>query len=135
MIVVDTNLVAYLLLGGEKTPGARLAFRKDPMWAAPILWRSEFRNVIAAYLRRGMLRLSDALEVMQDAETLFQGAEYKVDSRHVLKLAAESACSAYDCEFVALAQQLSVPLLTSDAEKLRQFPQTAVSLEAFTRNR
>ncbi len=135
MIVADTNMVAYLLLGGEKTQGARLAFRKDPAWAAPLLWRSEFRNVLATYLRRGRLSLSEAIEVMGDAETLFRGAEYSVDSDQVLKLASESGCSAYDCEFVALAQQLDVPLLTSDAEILKEFPQTATSLEAFSKTR
>ena len=135
MIVVDTHVVAYLLLGGEKTPGARLAFRKDPVWAAPILWRSEFRNVLAAYLRRGTLSLSDALDVMREAETLFRGAEYSMDSGQVLKLASESSCSAYDCEFVALAQQLNVSLLTSDAEILKEFPQMAMSLEAFVKKR
>ena len=135
MIVVDTNVVAYLLLGGEKTSGARLAFRKDPVWAALILWRSEFRNVLAAYLRRAALSLSDAIEVMREAETLFRGAEYSVDSGQVLKLVSESGCSAYDCEFVALAQQLGVSLLTSDAEILKEFPQTATSLEAFASKR
>jgi predicted nucleic acid-binding protein len=135
MIVVDTNVVAYLFLGGEKTAGARLAFRKDPAWAAPILWRSEFRNVLAACLRRGTLRLSDALEVMRDAEALFRGAEYSVESGDVLKLVTESGCSAYDCEFVALAQQLGVPLLTSDAEILKEFTQTAISLEIFAGKR
>ena len=135
MIVVDTNAVAYLLLGGEKTPEARLAFRKDPAWAAPLLWRSEFRNVLAVYLRRRRLGLMDALEVMREAEALFRGAEYSVESGQVLKLVSASGCSAYDCEFVALAQQLGVPLLTSDAEILRQFPQTAISLEAFTGKR
>ena len=131
MIVVDTNVVVYLLLGGEKTAGARLAFRKDPLWAAPLLWRSEFRNVLAAYLRRGRLSRTDALEVMGEAEALFRGAEYSVESGHVLRLASESGCSAYYCEFVALAQQLSVPLLTSDAQILKEFAETAVSLEAF----
>ncbi|MFI5341582.1 MAG: type II toxin-antitoxin system VapC family toxin [Candidatus Methylomirabilales bacterium] len=135
MIVVNTNVVAYLLLGGEKTPGARLTFRKDPVWAAPILWRSEFRNVLAAYLRRGTLGLSDALDVMREAETLFRGAEYSVESGQVLKLVSESSYSAYDCGFVALAQQLGVPLLTSDAEILKEFPQTATSLEAFAKKR
>ena len=135
MIVVDTNVVAYLLLGGRKTPGARLAFRKDPVWAAPMLWRSEFRNVLAAFLRRRTLRLSDALEVMQEAETLFRSGEYNVESGQVLRLVTESGCSAYDCEFVALAKQLGVPLLTSDAEILKEFPQTAVSLEAFAAKR
>jgi predicted nucleic acid-binding protein len=135
MIVVDTNVVAYVLLGGEMTPGARVAFRKDPEWAAPLLWRSEFRNVLAAYLRRGTLRLSDTLEMMREAETLFRGAEYSVESGHVLKLVSESGCSAYDCEFVALAQQLGVPLVTSDAEILKEFPQTAISVEAFAGKR
>jgi predicted nucleic acid-binding protein len=135
MIVVDTNVVAYLLLGGEKTAGARLAFRKDPAWAAPILWRSEFRNILGAYLRRGTLTRSDALEVMREAEALFHGTEYSVESGQVLKLLSESNCSAYDCEFVALAQQLSVPLVTSDSEILKDFPQTAISLETFAGKR
>lgn len=135
MIVVDTNAVAYLLLGGEKTPEARLAFRKDPAWAAPLLWRSEFRNVLAAYLRRRTLSLSDAREVMREAESLLRGAEYSVDSGEVLKLVSESGCSAYDCEFVALARRLGVSLLTSDAKILNEFPQTATSLEAFARRR
>ena len=133
MIVVDTNVVAYLLLGGEKTPGARRAFQKEPVWAAPILWRSEFRNILGAYLRRGTLTRSDALEVMREAESLFHGTEYSVESGLVLRLVSESSCSAYDCEFVALAQQLGVPLVTSDAEILREFPQTALSLEAFSK--
>lgn len=112
-----------------------MAFRKDPEWAAPLLWWSEFPIVLAAYLRRRALRLSDALEMMQEAETLFRGAEYSVESGHVLKLVSESGCSAYDCEFVTLAQQLRVPLVTSDAEILKEFPQTATSLEAFARKR
>ncbi len=135
MIVVDTNVVVYLLLGGEKTLQARQAFRKDPVWAAPILWRSEFRNVLAAYLRRGTLKLSDALEVMREAETLFSGGEYTVESGQVLKLVSESGCSAYDCEFVALAQQLGVTLLTSDSEILKAFPLTATSPETFGKRR
>ncbi len=135
MIVVDTNVVAYLLLGGRKTPGARLAFRRDPVWAAPMLWRSEFRNVLAAFLRHRTLRLSDALEVMQEAEALFRDAEYSVESGQVLRLVTESGCSAYDCELVALAQELRVSLLTPDADILKEFPQTAISLEAFAAKR
>ncbi len=133
MIVVDTNVMAYLLLGGEKTLQARQVVRKDPAWVAPLLWRSEFRNVLAAYLRRGTLSLSEAIEIMGDAEVLLRDAEYSVESGQVLKLVSESDCSAYDCEFVALAQQLGVPLLTSDAQTLREFPQTATALETFAR--
>lgn len=90
---------------------------------------------VVAYLREGSLRLSDAFAMMREAETLFRGAEYSVDSGQVLKLVTGTSCSAYDCEFVALAQQLGVSLLTSDAEILKEFPQMATSLEAFVKKR
>ncbi|MBI3015540.1 MAG: type II toxin-antitoxin system VapC family toxin [Candidatus Tectomicrobia bacterium] len=131
MIVVDTNVVAYLFLGGEKTLQARSAFQKDPVWAAPVLWRSEFRNVLAAYLRQEKLALSDALDLVREAELILQGAEFEVESGQVLSLVSSSRCSAYDCEFVALARQIGVPLVTSDGQILSEFPATAMSLDVF----
>jgi predicted nucleic acid-binding protein len=131
VIVVDTNIIAYLLLGGEKTPQARAVLQKDPEWTAPILWRSEFRNVLAYYIRQGTLVLTDALQLMLEAELLFQGEEYHVESSQVLSLVLSSRCSAYDCEFIALARYLNVSLVTSDAQVLAEFPDTAVSLDAF----
>lgn len=131
MIVVDTNLIAYLLLGGEKTEQARSIFERDTQWAAPLLWRSEFRSVLAMFMRRGALTSGAAIEFMQEAETLMQDGEYQVDSRRVLELVESSKCSAYDCEFVALARHLSVPLVTSDKQILSEFPDTAVSIEEY----
>jgi len=132
VIVVDTNVIAYLLLGGEKTPQARATLQKDPVWAAPILWRSEFRNVLAMYLRRGQLLLSDALEVVAEAESLLSESEYQVESTQVLSLASASSCSTYDCEFVVLAQDLSVPFVTSDRQLLEAFPSIAVAVDSFS---
>lgn len=131
MIVVDTNLVAYLVLGGDKTPLARRAFQKDPEWAAPFLWRSEFRRVLALHLRQRSLSLDDALRLGRAAESLFRGAEYQVEWSQVLELVVSSRCSAYDCEFVALARALQVPLVTSDSQVLQEFPDDTVSLEGF----
>ncbi len=131
MIVVDTNVIAYLLLGGDKTPAARAVYQQDANWAAPLLWRSEFRGVLAIYLRQGILTLDAALAFMTEAEALMQGAEYQVDSTRVVRLLHESRCSAYDCEFVALAQHLNVPLVTSDAQILNAFPETARSIESY----
>jgi predicted nucleic acid-binding protein len=51
-----------------------------------------------------------------------------VNSREVLQLARDSDCSAYDCEFVALAKQLDTQLLTMDKKVLKAFPQRAVAL-------
>lgn len=133
MIVVDTNIVVYLLVPGHLSRAAEAVFRRDSAWAAPFLWRSEFRNVLALYLRRGMLTLEEALSTMEKAELLLQSRTYEIKSREVLRLAAESGCSAYDCEFVALAQDLSVPLVTSDRKLAAKFKSTAIPLQEFVR--
>lgn len=131
MIVVDTNAVVHLLLGGEQTAAARRAFEKDPEWAAPILWRSEFRSVLAMLMRRQNLALAHAIEAAREAEILMAGREFTVETQAVLALTRESGCTAYDCEFVALASDLGVQLLTSDRELLAAFPILAVALEQF----
>lgn len=131
MIVVDTNVVAYLLIDGDHTPAARRTLGRDPAWAAPLLWRSEFRNVLGVYLRKGVLALKDAIALQTAAEAVFRGREHAVASRDVLALANDSGRSAYDCEFIAVARQLSVALVTSDRQLLRSFPQYAVDVETF----
>ncbi|HJY83171.1 MAG TPA: type II toxin-antitoxin system VapC family toxin [Candidatus Binatia bacterium] len=131
MIVVDTNLIAYLYLQGEHTAQAEKVLQKDSEWMAPSLWRSEFRSVLAFYLRQKDLSLDDAQAIMWEAELLLQGREYSVASARVLDIAAASRCSAYDCEFVVLAQDLDVPLVTADKKVLAAFPETAVSMVAF----
>lgn len=122
MIVVDTNVLAYLWLPGERTAQAETLLKRDPDWNAPLLWRSEFRNVLAGCIRRGDLDLETALQIVEEAEAQMRGREFSVPSAQVLARAAASACSAYDCEFVVLAEELGVPLVTSDQTILRAFP-------------
>jgi predicted nucleic acid-binding protein len=131
MIVVDTNVLAYFYLPGEHTPLADALFEHDPEWVAPGLWQSEFRNILVGYLRQGRLTLAQACDVQLEAEALMTGNEYQQESRVVLRLAAQTPCSAYDCEFAALAQQLGVPLVTLDGALLKAFPGTAVSLRDY----
>jgi predicted nucleic acid-binding protein len=131
VIVADTNLIAYLLIRGQYTGEAEAVYRKDPQWSAPVLWRSEFRNVLVFYLRRGLIGIDEALETMEQAERLMRGQEFEVESSRVLRLAAGAGCSAYDCEFVALAQDLNLPLITSDSALISRFKPTVVSMRAF----
>jgi predicted nucleic acid-binding protein len=135
VIVVDTNAVVHLFLGGELTEAARGAFGKDSAWVAPILWRSEFRNVLSMLIRRGSLVLADAVAAAREAEALLAGGEFSVETQTVLELAARSGCSAYDCEFVALAIDLAVPLVTSDRQVLDSFPKHVIDMKAFGRGR
>jgi predicted nucleic acid-binding protein len=131
VIVVDTNVIAYLFIPGDHTEDARLLLATDAAWAAPLLWRGEFRNVLASYLRQRHLPLPDAVELQTNAEALLAGREYTVSSGDILALAATSGRSAYDCEFVALAQALGVPLVTSDRRLLASFPDTTLALSSF----
>ena len=128
MIVADTNVISYLLLPTPHTEAAERLFQSDPDWCAPMLWRSELRNVLALYLRKGLLRLEQALAVQERAENLLRGKEYQVTSAMVLTLAKQSGCSAYDCEFVALARDLDAPLVTADKALLKAFPDQAQPL-------
>ena len=128
MIVADTNLIAYLAMPSPYTEAAERLMVRESEWVAPILWRSEFRNVLARYLRKGLIRFDQALEIQAEMESLFQGREYEVTSLDVLWLVNQSACSAYDCEFVALAQGLGVRLVTMDRKLVACFPGTATLL-------
>lgn len=130
MIVVDSNILAYLYLPCEYTAAAETFLEQDPDWVAPILWRSEFRNILAGYMRRKAISFEQANSLQKEAESLLEGAEFEVDSRTVLELVRDSDCSAYDCEFVALALKLETKLLTMDKKLLRAFPKRAMALTA-----
>lgn len=133
MIVVDTNIIAYLYLPTTYAALAEKTLQLDSEWVAPVLWRSEFRNVLALYVRRKTLALNHALAIQQEAEDLLAHHEYEVSSIKVLSLVSESNCSAYDCEYVAIAQQLCVTLVTEDKSILKNFPETAMSMKTFLR--
>ena len=133
MIVVDTNIIAYLYISGERSLQAEELLSIDANWNAPVLWRSEFRSVLSRYLRRGILSLDETLLIIQQAEELLYDKEYQISSAHIMRLVHSSSCSSYDCEFVALAQYLSAPLITADKKILRQFPGIAKSPENYPR--
>lgn len=130
MIVVDTNILAYLYLPTEQTSKVEQLLERQPTWAAPVLWRSELRNVLALYLRKQLLTFEQAHAIQSEAESLMAGQEFEIPSREVLRLVNTSDCSAYDCEFVALARSLDTRLVTADKKLLKTFPDTAISLQA-----
>jgi predicted nucleic acid-binding protein len=131
MIIADANLVAYLLLKTEKAGLAEQVFARDAEWYVPILWRSEVRNIVVNYIRHKLLTLTEAQDVLKNAHALFSDREYFVSSDHVLELAASSRCSAYDCEYVALAQQFGISLVTFDKAIVKNFPTIAVFPQDF----
>ncbi len=75
--------------------------------------------------------LHDAIEIFESAEDLLKNNEFEISTIQVLKLAQDSGCSAYDCEFVNLAQDLGVQLVTMDQKILNNFPDTALSIPEY----
>ena len=131
MIVADCNLIAYLLLAGPRTRTAEAVFLRDPAWAAPLLWRSELRNVLATQMRVNHLPLAEALLKMTEAETVIGSLEFPVSSDEVLEECTRSGVSAYDAEYLVVARKLQVPLLTLDQRLLNSGAPVAWTPEAF----
>ena len=131
MIAVDTNVIASLWVPNDMDKLAYKVLEKDPDWVAPLLWRSEFRNVLAIYLRADILEFSTALQASEEAEQLMASKEFELNSTQVLSLVSDSSCSSYDCEFVALADDLDIKLVTFDKKVIKEFPEIAKHPEQF----
>jgi len=134
VIVVDTNIVHYCWVRGQNTEAAQAVRQKDPEWHVPILWRSELRNVLAAYLRRGLLSRAQIAGILTVADRALTGCEHLIPDDLVLDVLASSTLSAYDAEFVALATALSTTLVTADKAVLKAFPDRALTMEAFLKS-
>jgi len=122
VIAVDVNVLAYLLIPGKYTKASERLLEADPAWVVPRLWRSELRNILTNYLRARQMDLADAAAIYQRAEDLVGAEEFEVETTHVLRLCSQSKCSAYDCEYIALAEYLDLKLVTNDAKLARAFP-------------
>ncbi len=131
MIAVDTNILCYYWLASPLVAQVEALERQDSEWIVPPLWRSEFRNTVALSVRHRVLALADAIELIERAEGRLRDREVAVSSRSVMELVANSSCTAYDCEFVAIARERRVSLVTADRQILREFPEIAVSLKDF----
>lgn len=132
MIVVDTNLIAALCFVSPRSEVAEAVWTQDGAWHAPGLWISELRNVALRYLRQGIANRKTCERALAWARRVIPATQtHTPEDRLVLELAIHSRCTAYDCEFVAIADQLDIPLLTWDNQILNAFPERAFEPETF----
>lgn len=124
MIVVDANVVIYYCMRGPYHAAAEALRQEDSNWHCPDLWRSEVLNVLAGEIRRANLELGDAIDFAADAEACVTET-HTISAHRVLELVARPRSTAYDLQYVALARQLEVKLVTADKELLRAFPEVA----------
>ena len=126
MIVVDTNVMVYLLSGdGTRARRAAELLMRDPMWIAPPILMSELRNVLVGSVRRGLVEPGDALGMHDDAALVLGERIVGIDGSDVIQTALHLHISAYDAEFVVLARALGASLVTEDREVLEAAPDVA----------
>ncbi len=133
MIVADSNLIAYLHLPGPKERVADAVLLKDSEWWVPPLWKSEFRSILFAYMRTQGMDVTTAEAHWTEAWDHLGPNQMEPNPARVLAKASDSRLSAYDAEFVVLAEDLGVRLVTSDRQVLNAFPKIAISPEDFLR--
>ncbi len=134
MIVADSNLIAYLLIPGDNSSLADEVFLKDADWCVPLLCRSELRNILTLYMRHEGMSLRQAQMTIEKAEILLRNREYLVPSDAVLEMTFHHRISAYDGEFVVLAQYFGVPFVTFDQPVIKTFPNIAITAEEFLKH-
>lgn len=126
MIVVDTDVIAYLLIRGEGSEAAERLQQTDPDWVAPHLWLDEFLNVLCTYERNGLLSAQEVSNLLADALLLMDGKSYDIPPHRVLSVARRTGCSGYDSQSIALAEELGTLLYTHDRRILAACPGLAV---------
>jgi predicted nucleic acid-binding protein len=132
MVVIDTNVLAYLLIEGDRSPEAHVLLTRDADWRSEAFLLVEFSNLLATYLRAGALGRKQAEELLAEAETRMRGL-VSVPHARALGVAADFSVSAYDARFLAAAQTLGARLVTEDARLRAAAPALTLSLaEALT---
>jgi predicted nucleic acid-binding protein len=125
--VIDTNVVAYLLLGTQQYAGEAKTFLESlGEGQAPVLWEAELANVLWMATCHKVLTIEEAIIRLRLADSLgidtvpnrklWQGA---------LVRAHQSGIAVYDTLFVELADRKRLPLATFDSGLLKAFPDIA----------
>jgi predicted nucleic acid-binding protein len=127
MVVVDTNVLAYLLIDGDRTADAQALYAGDPDWRSEGFLLVEFSNILATYLRAGSLERSAAESLLASAERILSGS-LNLPHSSALEIAAEFGVSAYDARFLGAARALGRKLVTEDAKLRRAAPRLTQSL-------
>lgn len=114
MIVIDASVVAYLMIEGEMTDVVRELYRVDSDWVTPPILNHEILSILAAVGTEE--QSSQSVEVIwRDVRALLGAKQQVPDPVNSLRLAVELGISGFDAQYLSLAQQLNLPLITGEA--------------------
>src|SRR5437763_736094 len=103
MVLIDTNVLVYLIISGEQTGAAQALWRRDSDWRSEAFVLVEFSNVLAHYISVRRLALRQAEQLLARATELMANRLARVPHAHALAVAARFGITAYDARFLALA--------------------------------
>jgi len=119
MLVIDTNILACLLIERDRTGKVQDLYRADADWHSEEFILVEFSNVLATYARTGDLTATRARGLLDEAIKRLSGGLIAVPHAEALAAANSYQVSAYDARFLAAAESRGVKLVTED-ETLRK---------------
>ena len=131
MIVVDTNIIAYMTFATQYSANVSSLHEQNSLWEAPSLWKSEFLSVVSLYYRKGLINHQESLQALDFAERLIGTREHKVLGKAVIDTVVNSTCASYDCEFIVLAERLDTKLITYDKKLIQEFEGIAITPEVY----
>jgi predicted nucleic acid-binding protein len=129
MLLVDTNILAYLLIEGDLTSKVQDLYRCDADWHSDEFILVEFSNILATYVRTGDLTFARAASLLARAETLLSGRLASVPHAEALAMAHKCRVSVYDARFLVAADSRRARLVTEDQSLQRAAPDLTWSLE------
>ena len=127
MVVVDTNILAYLLIEGDRTPEAQALFMRDAEWKSDAFILVEFTNILATYVRARGVTLKQAEALLSHAEASLRGL-VNIPHARALRVSERFSVAAYDARFLAAADALGAKLITEDAKLRAAAPKLTQSL-------
>jgi predicted nucleic acid-binding protein len=128
VVLVDTNIIAYLMIRGDRTAAAQQLFERDSDWCSEAFVMVEFSNVIATYVRTGALTQAQGTKLLLDSQAHLPTLHSVVNTQ-ALETAMQFGISAYDARFISLARQLKLKLITEDAKLRVAVPAWTMSLD------
>jgi predicted nucleic acid-binding protein len=131
MIVIDANILIYALIECDNSRLIPELRAKDADWRTTGLCLHETLNVLATYQRRGLLTLEQCKELLGYANRFIAVAQCDADMEDALSAAAKYGITGYDAQYVALAQNLAVPLITEDRKLRHAVPGVGISMQEF----
>ena len=128
MVLVDTNIITYLMIRGNRTAAAQQLYERDSDWCSEAFVMVEFSNVIATYVRTRALTQAQGTKLLAESQ-VHLSTLHSVVNTQALESAMQFGISAYDARFISLAKQLKMKLITEDVKLRVAVPALTMSLD------